>query len=205
MPTTPTKDRLALGRGDYWLVRVLAILVAAGIVGYNLIAPLMSWLTNGPVIWSAGLVDDVTAPSTTPGVDGRYDRIAWTIHHPDAAQRIGSFLPGLLATAAVVVCCVALWRLLRRAQAGTPFTPASVRALRTLGITVVAWAILAPPVTALASVLVVVGAAEGVAWFFTTADIASWIAVCVAGLLMVVIADVFRRGIQLEADVEGLV
>ncbi len=133
---------------------------------------------------------NLTDPQTTALV--KFDHPGWV----DFMATTGStVLSGLVVVAAIFF----LWRVVRTIRFGNPFDPANGRRLYAAGA------------------LFLVGA--GLSWvgaFFTfvaldpLSDVVDWsvemrLDQLVLGLVVVLVAEVFRRGAQLRQDTEGLV
>ncbi|MDR3068815.1 MAG: DUF2975 domain-containing protein [Cellulomonas sp.] len=205
----------------------IALLVMVGVFVAEVVAPLarlanrtyvashqegrLTWqIDDLPVTLDEAGVAAVYAPGRTeagegwtriPGVSltdpqttalAKFDHPGWV----DFMATTGStVLNGLVVVAAIFF----LWRVARTIRSGNPFDPANTRRLYTVGV------------------LFLVGA--GLSWagaFFTfvalgpLSDYVDWsvemrLDLLVLGLVVVTVAEVFRRGVTLRQDTEGLV
>jgi hypothetical protein len=122
---------------------------------------------------------------------------------PTTGQHLLALAPHLLGVAAVTVAALLLLGVARALRHGDPFTPSSARRLTALGFLVLVAGLLGPAVAELLRLLLLwstPAAAQG--WTFS-AELSLW--PVLAGMLVLFVAEVFRRGAALRADVEGLV
>ena len=132
----------------------------------------------------------LTGPQTTVGV--KLDHPGWV----DFMATTGSTVLGGLV---VVVAVFFLWRVVRTVRLGNPFDPANTRRLYTVGTLFLVGAALSW-----------VGSAFTFAALARMSDYVDWsvqmsLDQFFLGLVVVMVAEVFRQGIKLRRDTEGLV
>ena len=191
-------------RGDFVATKV-AMVAAAALYPLLVLTPrLVSWAGGGPLHilgHAAGVGPVVDEP--TPGIEGRYSgEVVWTVSDPTAAQWLASLAPILLTTVLLGGGCLFLWRLVVATQREEPFTATAVRQLRVVGILVLAYGVLRPffePAVAL-----VVFWSESAPSLAISLDFATLFPL-VVGFLVLAMAESFRIGTRIRADVDGLV
>ncbi|HET7305548.1 MAG TPA: DUF2975 domain-containing protein [Segeticoccus sp.] len=103
---------------------------------------------------------------------------------------------------ALVLC--QLWLLLRTASRGDPFTDVAVRRLRVIGLTLIAWEVLEPLLWLFLSPKAwdydLVGYGGQVVLQLTSMEPGAQLAVIAFGALLLLLAEVFRRGTRLESE-----
>jgi hypothetical protein len=192
-------------RRDFAMTRVALVAVAALYPLLSLTPPLIGWVRGEPL----ALIGHTTTPgppvdeAPTPGVEARYtDEVLWTIADPTVGQRLAALLPALLVTVLLGAGCLVLWRLVTVTQRGEPFDATAVRQLRALGLLVMAYGVLHPFLPSAVTLVVF--------WSERTPSVAATLELFslfpfVVGTLILVVAEVFRIGLGLREDVEGLV
>lgn len=192
-----------LRHADFWWLHLLLIGVAVAAVAFT--------------AWTLWPHEPLTHPGPSPAagaevpldeqrsdVTTRFDdQATWVIHDPTLSQHLLASAPKVLAAGIVVAAALLMLGLSRSIVRGAAFSLTSVRRLRRLG-----------------HVLMWGGVAHGFArpwcdhflWtqFLTDppspANIAlPTLAAVVVGSLALAMSSVFRRGIQLQDDLEGLV
>lgn len=129
-----------------------------------------------------------------------------TFHDPGTTQRLLLSTPALLATVTALVALVSVLRIVASLDRGDPFVPANARHVYTIAIAVITVAVLVPMVEAftrarLESIALGSSAPSSVTFEFGSTDGA----LLLAGIVLVALAEVFRRGTRLRDDVAGLV
>ncbi len=208
------------------VLEVTALVSMAGVFVASVVAPIvrlvdrtsvashqagrLTWQVDGlPVTLSDAGVAAVYQPGRTPAdgqtlipgaslTDTQTTAVA-TFDHPgwaDVMATTGStVIGGLIVVAAVFF----LWRVVRTVRRGDPFDPANVARLYTVGCLFLAGAAFS-----WVSSLFTFGALADLS------DYADWsvelgFTQLVLGLVVVLVAEVFRQGITLRRDTEGLV
>lgn len=193
-----------LSRADYVFVHVLLWVVVAGaaIAAIGNLWPtrtidfLVGTGDPGPARTVAGQASNATA---------RYNaEVLWTITDPSLGQRLLVALPGLWGAALVIVIALLLRSVVTRIRNGGAFTTATTNRVRAIALVLIFGGILYAAILAVTQFALVAGLQDEVSVAFTIDPIAA-LAPFVAGFVLLVLVEVFRRGIQLSEDVEGLV
>jgi hypothetical protein len=204
------KSLFTFDRWDFLGTRIVLGVVALGSATVGVVVPLARMVQGEPLIrqldtgrTDALVTDELTvnrgAALTWPGIADA------SIEDAGVGTWLTSILPGaVLATGAVIVV-LALLRLLSSIEAGAPFAPAAVRSLRIVGATLLVGSVLVTVADAFADRAVLEAAVilESEATF--TLDLRMVVIFAGAGLVCAALAEAFARGIELAADVEGLV
>lgn len=216
----PGKTPFRWSRADNLVVQAVLVL-ALGITLFTIVFCLV-WITPLLPAGGSGDMNTITvwppedAPAAVPpavpagpeyGIEGARDMTV-IFHDPTTAQRFLLVLPALLGQAAAVVVMVNLLRIVRSLDAGDPFTPANVLRLRVIALTVLAGTLLVPSADRIAEGFLRSQALGTDHWEISYVLIGeggiSFTLVFVA-LLLLGLAEVFRRGAQMRNDVRGLV
>lgn len=195
------------GRDDYRMTRVALVVTAAIYPLLTLPWRIADWVRGGPLVHLSRLPGPggpaVTDPPVRPGVEVRYsDEVVWTIADATAGQWLASLVPALVTSATVVLACVVSWRLATATQRGEPFTAAAVRRLRVVGIVLIAYGLVMPPLRGLLDfVILTPESGPGISYALDLSTLLPF----VIGTMVLVLAESFRVGDRLRSDVEGLV
>ncbi|UGT57612.1 DUF2975 domain-containing protein [Nocardia asteroides] len=181
------------------------------------------------MLWVAGLVpatgtghptaivvdrpSDVAAPRldvrAMDGVDVTDDgAMVITFHDPDAMERLLLAAPGLLGAAAALVVLVCALRVATTLGREDPFVPANARRIYTIAITFLAATLLVPALAAFTRAELQARALteHSIVLLRFSIDFASPTgAALLAGVALIALAEVFRRGTTLRDDAAGLV
>jgi DUF2975 family protein len=198
----PKRDPLAFDRFDRWGLAFLLGAVALGAILAGVVEPLADWATGAP------LTPQVESAVTVPPLDAAgvgYGTASYAVDaaDPSAGERLLALLPGILMAGLVVLSCWCIVLLLRTVASGDPFDPLNVTRLRVVAGALVVGA----PVVYLLQVVsdaVVLGNLDlgGLDVPFTL-DL-PWVPM-LAGLVVAMLAEAFKTGSRLRADVDGLV
>ena len=198
----PRRDLLAFDRFDRWGLVFLLGAVALGSILYGVVEPVADWVTGAPLTPLADTA--VTVPPLDVAGIG-YGQASYPVDavDPSAGQRLLALAPGVLMAVLAVLSCWCVVLLLRTVASGDPFDPVNVTRLRIIAGALV----LGVPV---ASVLQVVSDAT----VLGSLDVAGldtaftleipWVPM-LAGLVVAMLAEAFKAGSRLRADVDGLV
>lgn len=205
-------------RTDGVVLRVV-ILIAIGLAGLAMVYRLLWISALLPADRNASSITvhrpgDITAPSldaTTSG-DGisvsAPDTMVITFHDPDTTQRLLLSVPGLMTLLAISIVLVSLLRVAASLNRGDPFVPSNARHVYTVAITVLAAALLVPAAETFTHAQLQSMALDSheIVLLAFTLDAGSAPGVLVlTGVVLVALAEVFRRGTRLRDDVAGLV
>lgn len=197
------RSRFAVTRGDFHTARTLVIVATLALV----IGTAARLWPTGPLIFRGQALGQGPAHAPAglaPGVTARFTpEIEWSFHDPSTGQRLLAAIPALWLLACGLGIAWSVWQLLNAAGRGEPFTRTTLRCARWLAGLVLALAVVHPfLVMGTHFVLIVqVQAHPQVLFFFEGRDFLP----VVVGLLLVVLTEVYARGLQLRDDVDGLV
>ena len=198
----PRRDVLAFDRFDRWgLVFLLGAVALAALLA-GVVEPLADWVTGGPL--SPRVESAVTVPPLDAAGVG-YGSASYTVDavDPGAGARLLALLPGLLLSVLVVLSCWCIVLLLRTVASGDPFDPVNVTRLRVIAGALVVGAPVAHLLQLVSDAVVLGGLDLGGLDLTFTLDI-PWLPM-VAGLVVAMLAEAFKAGSRLRADVDGLV
>jgi len=198
----PRRELLAFDRIDRWGLVVLLGAVALGAIVAGVVEPLADWVTGAP------LTPRVESAVTVPPLDAvgvGYGSASYAVDavDPGAAQRLLALAPGLLAAGLVVLSCWCIVLLLRTVAAGDPFDPVNVTRLRVLAGALVVGAPLAYFLQVVSNAMVLGNMDLGRLDLTFTLDL-PWVPM-LAGMVVAMLAEAFKSGSRLRADVDGLV
>ncbi len=192
-------------RTDYALTVALLVLVSLVTPLLLVLLPLVQWLGGGAFHWELSGVGTSPAPAGLSPRDGVTltggDTVDVQMAHAGAAVWTASLLPGLLLSAAVIIVCWQLVRLVASTGRRQPFVDASVRALRFIAVTVASASVAHGLVTGIADSVVAAHALTG----DKSASFTFPLVGLLVALLVLVVAEAFAHGARLQEDVEGLV
>ncbi|RKS04581.1 DUF2975 family protein [Nocardiopsis sp. Huas11] len=186
--------------GLYGLVWITPLLPAAGGGPMNTVTVARPEGVPGPRIDAATSGQDVTVADT--------GRMVIEFHDPTALERFLLTAPGLLATVATLLVMVMVYGMIRSLGRGEPFVTANVRRVYVIALTVLIGSMVVPMVAAVCENALRSRALESdeVAFYFVVfGEDGISLALVLTGFLLAALAEVFRRGARLRADVDGLV
>lgn len=188
---------------DYVILKVLLALVALGALASIVVA---LWpgdtieftshsASRGPSAGIAGLASNAHVTWA--------DRLLWTISDPSVGQRILVALPQVFAALCVLAAALLVYSLAGHLARDAAFTRPALHRLRALALVLVFGGILWPFLMMGATFALVAGLQDdpSVLFTFSLTDFAPLL----VGMLLLAVAEAFRRGIGLAEDVEGLV
>jgi hypothetical protein len=146
-----------------------------------------------PVDGSVSLGEVTLTPAVSAQIT--FPRLGWA----DLLATVGA---DLIAGLTGAVVCFILWRVARTVRQGAPFEAMNATRLSAAGIICLAGGALHVAVNALGQYVVSTrGALDGLVNVHLAGQL-GWVAL---GVVLVALGQVFRRGVSLEADTEGLV
>lgn len=196
-----------LGRADYVITK--AVLIAAPVIAVlsGLLPASSAWLRGAPLTWASVVGDQDTADVPVQGLRGataRFDgSVTWTIPDPSVLQRVLALIPALEIAFLVAAGSVCLWRLLTRVRSGDPFGGGAVHYVRALAVLVLCYGLLVKETRVVLDFLITAGIKPVPEAFFSLQP-GEFLPI-VLGVLLLTVAECFRQGAQLRADVDGLV
>ncbi|MEI2712905.1 MAG: hypothetical protein V9G04_06305 [Nocardioides sp.] len=206
-----TSDPFAFDRTDLIGVRILAGLAAVVVPLGALVVPAVTWLSGDALSRTVSWLD--TAPpkiaALSEGATGEYvDSGTITLQDASPSTWLWHLLPGIVVTAATVVMCLLVWRLVGLMLSPTPFGGRTVTLLRRMAAVLTLAPVLTFVANSAADSAVRSAGMDGHGGFWmdiapgATLTYAGFIA---AGMLIAAISQAFLRGGQLQDDVDGLV
>jgi len=164
-------------------------------------APVVGLLSLTPGVADAVLGRPLEIRAPSPGDGGRGETVV--LPDPTAGQYLLALVPGLLGVAAVALGAVLLLGVARALRHGDPFTPSSARRLTAVAFLVLVAGLVSPVCVELLRVVLIETTPAGLRGWTFSVDLSAW--PVLTGMLVLFVAEVFRRGAALRADVEGLV
>lgn len=203
-------DRFTFGRWDFMLAYVLMVLAMAVVAVFEVVLPAAAWWGSRAldVRLEAGWAAEGDLPPVKLGPGGTRVTVTDGIAHVTDAPAWLLSIELARGVALLVLMGVVLFllaRIMRTVKHGSPFLLENVRRLKLMGRILVMSPILMLSVdgTFNASIYRHVTGGDSVLGLWG-AD-ALPIALFAFGVMLECIAEVFRRGVALEGDVEGLV
>jgi hypothetical protein len=150
----------------------------------------------------------LTSGAITPGSRGSVEmttanRADVTFWAPTTGQKVAYLASPLLEAAAGLIVLLLLLAMVRSLRVDEPFTTANVYRTTAIGVTVAVAGTLGPLITQVVGNSLLESSAAAQLVQTTTFTLSSqWVLV---GLIVIAIAEIFRRGAGLRRDVEGLV
>ncbi|GAA5145416.1 hypothetical protein GCM10023340_14700 [Nocardioides marinquilinus] len=192
-----------LDRGDATLTRglLLAIAVVAPVLLVGL--PLLDWVRGEPLVWAGAVDRQGEVPGAVAGSTVRWNGgVDVTVDGAPAGLWLLTLATGVVLALAVVAVALLLRRVVGDVRAGRPFTQQGLRALRGVGLVVASASILVPVLDGVATSAVLDHAVadDGLSLAIDFSPL--WL---LAGVLVLVVAEAFRHGLELTHDVDGLV
>jgi hypothetical protein len=142
-----------------------------------------------------------------PGTELQYGgQVQFVVAHASTPLWLLHVVPSLVVAVAVSTVAFVLLQLLAETVAGRPFTEQMPSRLRAVALVVAAAAVAAPALTAAADTAIArrVSPEHAPGWFATW-DVWLTLGWLVAAGLVALLTEVFRVGVRLSDDVEGLV
>lgn len=198
-----TGSLLRVTRGDYVFARLLLI---AGTLALTIGTLNHHWPT-GPLHFRGAVTGEGpahTEPAMAASASARFSsELEWVLHDPSLAQRLVAAAPGALIAAGGLGIAWSLWQLLNAADRGDPFTRATVRHARCLAVLVLMLATMGPLVR-IASQFYLVAQVSADPAVLITFGLTEFLPL-LTGALLVVLTEVYARGLALRDETDGLV
>ncbi len=196
------RDVLEFDRFDRWGLIFLLGAVALGSILAGVVEPVADWVNGAPLTPLADTA--VTVPQLDAAGIG-YGQATYAVDavDPSVGQRLLALAPGLLMAVLVVLSCWCVVLLLRTVASGDPFDPVNVIRLRIIAGALVLGAPVAYVLQVVSDAMVLTSL--DVAGLDTTFTVEiPWVPM-LAGLVVAMVAEAFKAGSRLRADVDGLV
>jgi hypothetical protein len=146
----------------------------------------------------------VTEAGLTAGAVARFSsELEWVLSDPTLGQRLIAAAPAVLVLAAGLGIAWSLWHLLTAAGRAEPFTRLTVRYARLLAGLVLALAV-ARPFVQMASQFFLIAQVSADPQVLFSVELSDFLPL-LAGVLLVVLTEVYARGLALRDDTDGLV
>ncbi|BCB76241.1 hypothetical protein GCM10022251_25550 [Phytohabitans flavus] len=121
------------------------------------------------------------------------------VEEPTATQSLLHMATSLPTKCVVIAMLFLLVRIVREARRGDPFTAGNVRLLRRLGVTLLAGGIAADLIEELAYRALVAPIIDGPVGGFI------WSGWWLSGIAFLAIAEVFKRGVRMRVELDGVI
>lgn len=197
------KDLMRFDSTDFQLTKLVGALSAAAAAIITVIVPIVRWVRGEPLV---ALVDSSTAiANPAPGVTvTQGPQMELEFAAPTAMQWLASLIPAAFFVALLAAAVWLLWRLLDDVRAGQPFSLMNVRRLRGIAGVIVFGGFVHFTIEGLAAGYLLRQAGVVDIFLVNESTVQDFLVVGL-GFLLAALAEAFRRGIELEDDVEGLV
>lgn len=198
------KDRLTFNRADFIGTKVILGLCAFGSVVFGLGAPVVAAITKAPlpVSYTTTVTSSIELPrGATHDGPATVDLL---LADATVGERFTQALPGLVIAGLTVAVAWMLFQLLRSTQAREPFTRRNVRSINTIALVIGIGGTLAQLAQGVAD-----NAIHTTGRLSDPRDLTFLMTFTplplVVMLVIALIGEAFRRGVELRDDVEGLV
>lgn len=203
---TSKKDWLTFDRVDYLGTKVILGIAAAGAILVGLGGPVIAAATKAPlpVSYTTQVTTGIEMPRGATH-DG-YATVDLLLMNATTGERLGQALPGLLIAAMTIAVAWLLFQLLRSTQAGEPFTRENVRRINLTALIVGIGGTLAQVAQGFAdNAIHTSGRLPDSSAASPVFELSFTPLPLVAMLVIALVGEVLRRGIELRDDVAGLV
>ena len=198
------RDWLAFDRLDYLVVKIVLGIAVVGSVLFGLGGPVLAAAKDAPlpVSYTTKITSGIELPRGATH-DGNAT-VELMLTHATLGERLTQALPKLLFAAMAITVALLLYQLLRDTRAGEPFTRRNVWRINTTALIVgIGWMPVQFTQGVADNMIQTSGRIpdQGLPSFvftFTPLPLAT-------GIVIALIGEVFRRGVELRDDVEGLV
>ena len=198
------RGRLAFDRADYLSTKIILGIAVVGSVLFGLVGPVVSAATDAPlpVSYATKITSGIELPRGATH-DGNAT-VMLLLKDATLGERFGQALPELLIAGPTVAVAWLLFQRLRDTQAQEPFTRRNVRRINMIAIVIGLGGMLAQLAQGVADNAIHTtgrlphGGGMTFAMTFTPLPL-------VLMLVIALIGEAFRRGVDLRDDVEGLV
>lgn len=200
------RDWLAFDRSDFVGTTVILSLAVVGTVLLGLLVPVVEAIRNSPlpVSYTTKLTSGFVLPRGATH-DG-FATMDLLLMDATPGERLMQALPSLMGSAMTIAVCWMLFRLLRSIQAGEPFTRANVRRINVIALIVGLVGTLAQFAQGIADNRIPTsGRLPDSASATLVFEMSITPIPLVMMLVIALVGEAFRRGVQLREDVEGLV
>lgn len=196
----------SVGRGDFIFARV--VIVAVVVLGPVLVLwdRLSDWVSGKPLTWVsvADRGPEFVGADPSDGVTVQHSGdLIWEQAGAGVGRWLVSLLPDLVTGAVIAVSALLALRLINRIESGEPFDTSSVWSVRILGLMTFCYGMFMPLLVLCVGVVLTFPVQAEPSYGFHL-DGSSFLPIAV-GLVLLVTAEVWRRGQEIADDVAGLV
>jgi Protein of unknown function (DUF2975) len=198
------RDWFAFGRADYLGTKIILGIAVVGSVLFGLGGPVVAATTNAPlaVSYTTTVPKDIELPRGASHAGEA--TMEMLINDATLGERLTQALPELLVAGLTIAVAWMLYQLLRSTQAREPFTRRNVQRINTIALVIgLGWILVQFAQGVADNAIQTTGRLPdrgGLTFVFTFTPLP-----LVVMLVIALIGEVFRRGVQLRDDVEGLV
>jgi hypothetical protein len=198
------KDWLVFGGADYLATKIVLGITVVGSVMYGFGVPVADAARNAPL--AVSYMTKLTSGIQLPRGATHDGQVTMELLLKDASlgERLVQALPGLLSAVVTIAVVWQLFQLLRTTQAGDPFTRRNVRRIYTIAFIIgFGWT---PVMFAQGMAVNAMYVSDRVPRpSHPTFTLPFTLVPLVVMLVILLIGEAFRRGVELRDDVEGLV
>ena len=199
-------DWLIFGRVDYVITKLILGIAVISSVMFGLIGPVIDAVSKAPlpIFYPTTVRSGIELPRGTTH-DGEVS-VPLLLHDPTLGERLSSGAPNLLLAATIIAISWLLFHLLRSTEAREPFTRRNVRRINMMALIVGVGGTVTQFVQGFADSAILTSgrlpdsSANGLIF-----ELSFSLFPLVVMLLLALIGEAFRRGVELREDVEGLV
>lgn len=203
---TTSRDWLTFDRADYLGTKIILGIAAAGAALFGLGAPVLAAATNAPLTASYTTQVPVGFELPREATHDGYATVDLLLMNATTGERLAQALPGLLLAAMTMAVAWLLFQLLRSTQAGEPFTRENVRRINQTALIVGIGGTLAQVAQGFAdNAIRTSGRLPDSSAASPVFELSFTPIPLVAMLVIALVSEVLRRGIELRDDVAGLV
>ncbi|HZJ07928.1 MAG TPA: DUF2975 domain-containing protein [Nocardioidaceae bacterium] len=198
------RDWLAFDRADYLGTKIILGIAVVGSVLFGLVGPVVSAVTNAPlpVSYTTKITSGIELPRGATH-DGEAT-MELLLTNATLGERLTQALPEFLIAGLTIAVAWMLFQLLRSTQAREPFTLRNVRRINTIALVIgLGWIVVQFAQGVADNAIQTMGRLPDngdLAFVFTFTPLP-----LVVMLVIALIGEAFRRGVQIRDDVEGLV
>ena len=199
------RDWRRFDRADYVITKIILGVAVVGSILFGLVGPLADAVNKAPL--SMSYTNKITSGIELPRGATYNGNATVEILLRDATlgERLGQALPGLMLAGLIISVAWLLFQLLRSTQGGEPFTKRNVRRVNTIALIVGLPGMLVLFAQGFADSAIHTSGRLPDSSVTTLFEMSFTPIPLVSMLVIALIGEVFRRGVELRHDVEGLV
>lgn len=204
--TGTRKQWWTVGRMDFLTARVVTVAVVVLGPVLALWRRVADWVAGQPLTWVSWEDRGPAYAGADPhdGVTVQHSgELVWEQTGAGVGRWLVSLLPDLVTGAVIAVSALLVLRLIKRIESGEPFDTSSVWYVRILGLLTFCYGLFMPLLVLTVGVVLTFGVQDPPSYGFQF-DGSDFLPIAV-GLVLLVVAEVWRRGREIADDVDGLV